>query len=91
MVSTMWQRIIRISLASSLPLEDLAGIFDLKATREVSVVLAVASPAVSKDVQLIASLDVKYWLPWMCCTVSSGYEILFHLMCNTGSLDLLDV
>ena len=35
-----------------LPLEDLAGIFDLKATRVVSLVLAIASPAASKEVQL---------------------------------------
>ena len=35
-----------------LPVEDLAGIFDLKATRVVSLVLAIASPAASKEVQL---------------------------------------
>ena len=34
------------------PLEDLAGIFDLKAVRVVSLVLAVATPAASKNVQM---------------------------------------
>ncbi len=40
------------SIPLRLPLSDLVGIFDLKATRVVSLVLAVASPAASKDVQL---------------------------------------
>ena len=47
------------NIPNDLPLEDLAGIFDLKATRMASLVLAVHSPGTSKEVQLRKTQTTK--------------------------------